>query len=311
MASLTHDEAVARAAAIRVDSYLLDFDLTRGDRIYRAASTISYTGGRTFVDVIPDRLISVTLDGNPLDVTVEDGRIALAAEPGPHEVTVVAEFAYTNTGQYMHRFIDPADGRTYVYAAMSLEAGGAVYACFDQPDLKAAYTVAMTVDPTWVAVANGAGTQIRPGRWEFATTKPLATYFTTVVAGPYHRIDARHDGIPIALYARASLAAHLEAQAPEIFRITAACFDRLHEMFGFRYPFGKYDQVFVPELIWGAMENAGCVNFRDEFIFTSAVTDAQREQRAIVIAHEMAHMWFGDLVTMRWWDDLWLNESFA
>ena len=316
MRNLTHDEAIARAAAITVDGYTLDFDLTRGERTYRSSSRIAFTVrpeyADTFVDVISDHVVGVELDGKPLEATIVDGRLALdALSAGPHEVVVVADMAYTNTGQFMHRFVDPADGETYTYAAMSLEAGGAVYACFDQPDLKAPYTVTMTVDPGDVAIANGAGTETEPGRWTFTTTKPLATYFTVVAAGPYHRIDAVHDGIPISLYARASLAAQLEAQAPEILAVIAACFDRFHDLFGIRYAFGKYDQVFVPELGWGAMEGAGCVTFRDEYVFTSAVTEAQREDRAVTIAHEIAHMWFGDLVTMRWWDDLWLNESFA
>ena len=316
MPSLTRIEAVARAAALRVDAYDVDLDLTRGDRVFGSNSTIIFTcpddGTTTFLDVKPDRLVSVVLDGRQLDVAAVNGRIPLVdLGAGTHELIVVADMAYTNTGQGLHRFIDPADGETYVYAAMFLDEASSVYACFEQPDLKAPYTMRATVDPLWSAVANGAGEQVAAGRWEFATTKPLATYFVVIAAGPYFQVDAEHDGIPMALYARSSLAAELTAQAPEIFAITAACFDRYHEMFGVRYPFGKYDQAFVPEFTMGAMENPGCVTFRDDFIFTSAVTTAEREQRAIVIAHEMAHMWFGDLVTMRWWDDLWLNESFA
>ena len=317
MPSLTRDEAAQRAAAIHVTGYELDFDLTTGDRVFRSVSRIRFAvtadATTTFVDIRPDRLIRATLDGADLEAAVaDDGRMTLTALPaGSHELVVVADMAYTNTSQGLHRFTDPADGETYVYSALFLDQASRAYACFDQPDLKAPFTVTMTVDPRWVAVSNAAGVQVSPGRWEFATTEPLATYFTVVAAGPYHRVEAVHDGIPLAVYGRASLAAHLDAQAPEILAITAACFDRYHELFGVRYPFGKYDQAFVPEFSAGAMENPGCVTFRDEFIFTSAVTDAEREHRAVVIAHEMAHMWFGDLVTMRWWDDLWLNESFA
>jgi aminopeptidase N len=317
MASLTRDEAAARAAALHVDAYDVDLDLGCGDRVFRSTSTIRFTstesGAPTFFDVKPDKLNSVTLDGWPLETAaLEDGRFPLAhLNDGVHELVVVADMAYTNTGQGMHRFVDPADGETYVYAAMFLDEACSVYACFEQPDLKAPYTVRVTSDARWSVVANGAGTQVEPGRWEFATTSPLATYFVGFAAGPYHRVGSEHDGIPLALYARASLAAELDAQAPEILAITAACFDRYHEMFGVRYAFGKYDQAFVPEFTLGAMENPGCVTLRDDYIFTSAVTDAERENRAMVIAHEMAHMWFGDLVTMEWWDDLWLNESFA
>ena len=317
MPSLTRDEAAQRAAAVHVTAYELDFDLTIGDQIFRSESRIQFAvtadATSTFVDIRPERLVRVTLDGRELEsALVDDGRMALTGLPaGPHELIVVADLAYTNTSQGLHRFTDPADGETYVYSAMFLDQASSGYACFDQPDLKAPFTVTMSVDPRWVAVSNAAGTQVSPGRWEFATTEPLATYFTVVAAGPYHRVESVHDGIPLAVYGRASLAASLDAQAPEILAVTAACFDRYHELFGVRYPFGKYDQAFVPEFSAGAMENPGCVTFRDDFIFTSAVTDAEREHRAVVIAHEMAHMWFGDLVTMRWWDDLWLNESFA
>jgi aminopeptidase N len=315
--SLTHTEAVARAAAIRVDGYDIDLDLTTGDRIYRSTSEITFTcrarRASTFLDVHPDRLLRATLDGADLDVdALIDGRLPLAdLGDGEHRIVVVAEMAYTNNGLGLHRFIDPADGQAYLYAMTFLDAAPQMFGCFDQPDLKAPVTMSVTADPSWVLAANGAGAQTAPGRWEFATTKPLATYFTTLLAGPYHVLRSTHDGIPLGLYVRASLASQLDAQAPEIFAITSACFDQFHERFGLRYAFGKYDQAFVPEFTAGAMENPGCVTLRDEFIFSSAVTDGEREHRAMVIAHEMAHMWFGDLVTMRWWDDLWLNESFA
>ncbi len=317
MDSLTHDEAIARAAAIRVDAYDIDLDLTVGDRIFRSTTTINFTcrepDASTFLDIKPQSLSGISLDGDQLPVAaLADGRYPLAGlSQGTHEIVVVAEMAYTNTGEGLHRMVDPADGNVYLYATTFLDAAPQVFACFDQPDLKAAVTMRVTADPAWTVAANGAGAQVSPGRWEFTTTPPLATYFVTVVAGPYHVVRSEHDGIPLGILARASIASHVDQQADEIFQLTAACLDRFHELFGVRYPFGKYDHAFVPEFNAGAMENPGCVTYRDDFIFTSAVTDNEREERANVIAHEMAHMWFGDLVTMRWWDDLWLNESFA
>jgi aminopeptidase N len=317
MPTLTHVEAIARAAAIRVDAYDIDLDLTGGDRVFRSTSKINFTCTQpdtsTFLNVLPDAFLSITLDGAALDVAALDaGRYPLSGlEPGGHEIVVVADMAYTNAGQGLHRFVDPADGLAYLYGMAFLDAAPRIFGCFDQPDLKAPVTMRVTADPAWTLSANGAGTQVEPGRWEFETTKPLATYFVTLVAGPYHVVRSEHDGIPIGIFARTSIGPSLDEQAPEIFELTAACLDRFHELFGVRYPFGKYDHAFVPEFNEGAMENPGCVTYRDEYIFTSAVTDAEREERANVIAHEMAHMWFGDLVTMRWWDDLWLNESFA
>jgi aminopeptidase N len=314
--SLTRAAARERATSIHVDGYEIDLDLTRGDEVFGSRATITFTaaGDRrsTFAEVRPAVLRSVTLNGVPLDpATAQDGRLALP-DLAVHNVLVVdAEMAYTNTGQGMHRFIDPVDDRPYVYAANFLDQAPTVFACFDQPDLKAPFTVRVRTDPTWIVAGNGAATETEPGQWSLAATPPLATYFVTVIAGPYHSVTAEHDGIPLAVYARTSLATALNTQAAELLAITRACLDRYHELFGVRYPFGAYHQAFLPEFTMGAMENPGCVTLRDDYIFTSAVTDAEREERALVLAHEMAHMWFGDLVTMTWWDDLWLNESFA
>jgi aminopeptidase N len=322
MPSLTRVEAAERAALLSVDGYLVDLDLTTGDAEFGTTTTVRFTcarpGADTFVELRPAALHSATLNGRPLDVTaLDDNRLWLTDLATDNELVVRATMAYSNSGEGLHRFTDPADGAVYLYAQTFLDSAQRVFACFDQPDLKAPVTLTVTAPPEWTVLANGAAEQTGPaeqsgpGRWRFAVTRPLATYFVTLVAGPYHSRYTEHDGIPLGIHCRAALAEHLDRDADELFEITAACFDRYHELFGLRYPFGKYDQVFVPEFNAGAMENPGCVTFRDEFVFRSAVTEAQRTTRAMVIAHEMAHMWFGDLVTMRWWDDLWLNESFA
>ncbi|HKD99075.1 MAG TPA: aminopeptidase N [Micromonosporaceae bacterium] len=316
MPSLTRDEAVERASLITVDSYALDLDLARGAETFGSVSTITFTcrepGAATFVEVRPRELRSATLNGRSLDTgTLAGGRLPLPDLAADNVLVVDAEMGYTNTGQGMHRFVDPADGLVYVYASSFLDEAPGIFACFDQPDLKAPYRVTVAADPEWTVAGNGAATLESPGHWRLAGTPPLASYFVTLIAGAYHEVRDEHDGVPLRLYARRSLATHLDHQAPEILAVTRACLDRYHELFAVRYPFGTYGQAFVPELTVGAMENPGCVTFSDDFVFTSAVTEAQREDRAMVIAHEMAHMWFGDLVTMRWWDDLWLNESFA
>jgi aminopeptidase N len=315
MPSLTHVEAIRRASLIAVDSYHVDLNFTTGDQLFRSNVSITFrcsaTGAETFVDVKPAAVRAVTLNGLQIDPEVVDGRLTLRDLAETNTLVVDADMAYTNTGSGLHRFVDPADDAVYVYGASFLDDASRIFACFDQPDLKAPFTLRVTADPEWIVAANGAETQVAPGQWEFATTKPLATYFVTVIGGPYHVVRAQHDGIPLAIYARAALRPHLDAQAAQMFDVTRSCLDRYHELFGVRYPFGKYDQAFVPEFTMGAMENPGCVTFRDDYVFTSAATDSEHEERACVIAHEMAHMWFGDLVTMRWWDDLWLNESFA
>ncbi|HEY8471444.1 MAG TPA: aminopeptidase N [Natronosporangium sp.] len=325
MPSLTEQEAQARSKLLRVESYELALDLTgaadpprSGDgeaELFRSTTTIRFTatpGAETFAEVSPVSLRSARLNGVPLDpAALADGRLRLTDLQAENELVVDADFGYSHASEGMHRFVDPADGEVYVYAQPSIAQAPGFMACFDQPDLKAPVTVRVTADPSWLVRGNSEGKQLAPGQWEFDPTPPLATYLITVAGGRFHERRAEHDGIPLGLYARASLAEHLDRDADELFEITAACLDRYHALFGIRYPFGGYDQVFAPEFSWGAMEFPGCVLIRDELVFRSAVTDTEREHRAVLMAHEMAHMWFGDLVTMRWWDDLWLNESFA
>ncbi|MGK5444011.1 aminopeptidase N [Micromonospora sp. URMC 105] len=316
MPSLTRVEATARRALITVESYQVDLDLTGGGERFRSTVTIRFRatpGTDTFVEVKPARLLAVRLNDRDLDPgSLDDNRLPLTGLAGENTLTVTAEMAYSNTGEGMHRFVDPADGETYLYAMSFLDDVQRLFAAFDQPDLKAPVTLSVSAPPEWTVVANGQlAANPSPGRWEFAPTAPLATYFVSLIAGPWHVRRAEHDGIPLGVYCRRSLAAHLDADIDEIFTVTRQCLDRFHQLFSERYPFGKYDQAFVPEFNAGAMENPGLVTLRDDYVFRSAVTDTQREQRATTIAHEMAHMWFGDLVTMSWWDDLWLNESFA
>ncbi|MEU4680645.1 aminopeptidase N [Micromonospora sp. NPDC023737] len=316
MPSLTRVEATARGAAITVESYEVDLDLTGGAELFRSHVTIQFRavpGVETFVEVKPAKLLAVRLNDDDLDpALLTDNRLPLGGLRERNTLTVEAEMAYSNTGEGLHRFVDPADGETYLYAMSFLDDVQRIFAAFDQPDLKASFTLTVTAPPEWTVAANEQVVATpRPGRWEFAPTRPLSTYLFTLIAGPYHVRRDEHDGIPLAVYCRRSLAEHLDADAEEIFTVTKQSFDRFHELFAERYPFGKYDQAFVPEFNAGAMENPGLVTFRDDLVFRSAVTDTERERRATTIAHEMAHMWFGDLVTMRWWDDLWLNESFA
>ncbi|MQA25751.1 MAG: aminopeptidase N [Micromonosporaceae bacterium] len=316
MATLTRAEAARRAALLDVRSYCIDLDLTRGAEEFGSVTVIRFgcarPGADTFVEVKPARLRRAVLDGVELDPGELDGdRLPLRDLAAENELTVEADMAYSHTGEGLHRSVDPVDGETYLYAQACMDDAQRIFPCFDQPDLKAAVTLTVTAPPEWTVLGNGAGAQTSPGRWEMVPTPPISTYLVTVVAGPYHSIYTSHDGIDLGLHCRRSLAAHLEPDADELFTVTRQCFDRYHELFALRYPFGKYDQVFVPDFNAGAMENPGCVTFRDDLIFRSAASEAQRELRAMVVAHEMAHMWFGDLVTLRWWDDVWLNESFA
>jgi aminopeptidase N len=321
--NLTRDDARARAELVRVESYDVALDLTDGggkpsERTFRSTATIRFTateGAETFIDVIADRFHSVVLNGREIDVSdyrPEDG-IALTGLAADNTLVVDADLLYTNTGEGLHRFVDPLDGEVYLYSQFETADAKRMYACFDQPDLKAAFTFHVTAPDHWQVASNSRierADDLPAGKLlHFATTARISPYITALVAGPYHVVSDRHDGIDLGLWCRRSLARHLDAD--NIFEVTKQGFDWYHANFGVRYAFDKYDQLFVPEFNAGAMENAGCVTFNETYVFRSKVTDARYERRAETILHEMAHMWFGDLVTMRWWDDLWLNESFA
>ncbi|MFB7777243.1 aminopeptidase N [Streptomyces bauhiniae] len=316
MSVLTRDEAQARAEFLDVHRYTVDLDLTTGDETFGSRTAIRFTArtdGDTFVELKPAELRAVTLDGQPLDTDTLDGsRLPLKnLTAGEHELTVDAVMRYSRTGEGMHRFTDPTDGETYVYTQMFLDDVQRVFAAFDQPDLKSVFDLTVTAPEGWQVLANGVTEDLGGGRWRAATTPLISTYLVAVAAGPWHSVRTEHRGLPFGIHCRRSLAPHLDADADEILDITRALYDRYHEKFEEPYPFDSYDQAFVPEFNAGAMENPGLVTFRDEFVFRSAVTDTERQTRAMVIAHEMAHMWFGDLVTLKWWDDIWLNESFA
>ncbi|UXY26952.1 aminopeptidase N [Streptomyces sp. HUAS TT20] len=316
MSVLTRDEAQIRAQLLDVHRYAIELDLTTGDETFDSRTVIRFgvrTAGDTFVELKPAELRSVTLDGQPLDPeTLDQDRLPLKGlTAGEHELRVDAVMRYSRTGEGMHRFTDPTDGETYAYTQLFMDDVQRVFAAFDQPDLKAVFELSVKAPEGWSVLANGITEHLGEGRWQAAPTPLISTYLVAVAAGPWHSVRTEHRGLPFGIHCRRSLAPYLDADADEILDITRACFDRFHEKFEEPYPFDSYDQAFVPEFNAGAMENPGLVTFRDEFVYRSAVTDTERQTRAMVIAHEMAHMWFGDLVTLKWWDDIWLNESFA
>jgi aminopeptidase N len=330
--NLTRDEATARAAAVDVHAYTVELDLspdaTGDDRTFRSTTVVRFDGlggegnAGTFLDLIAPQVVEITLNGRSLDpATHFDGnRVNLPEIAAENELRVVADCAYMNTGEGLHRFRDPVDKGTYLYTQFEVADAKRVFACFDQPDLKATFQLTVLAPKQWEIFSNAVTPEPRPvpGRegdsvWVFDATPRMSTYITALVAGDYHVVRSEYRSgdvtIPMAVACRRSLADHLDAD--EVFDVTRKGFDFFLELFDAPYPFTKYDQLFVPEYNAGAMENAGCVTILEDYVFRSKVTDAAYERRAETILHELAHMWFGDLVTMKWWDDLWLNESFA
>ena len=324
VAEITRDETAQRAALLRVDSYDVELDLTGGPENFRSTSVIAFDcaqpGAATYADLIAEQVREITLNGASLDpaAVYAQGRIALTGLAARNELRVVADCGFAGDNSGLMRTQDSADDR--VYMSTQFEAAGArkVFACFEQPDLKAEFTFHVRVPEPWTVVSNqpasrptlaGDGSAV----WHFPATPRISTYLTAICTGEYHLVTDAHTTpsgqvVPLGVYCRRSLAEYLDAD--EIFAITKAGLDYFTGLFGTGYPFAKYDQVFVTDSP-GAMENPGCVTITEQMLFRSKVTDTVREVRADIILHEMAHMWFGDLVTMTWWNDLWLNESFA
>jgi aminopeptidase N len=322
-ANLTREETAARSAAVTVRSIRVELDLTgapeRARSGFPTTTTLEFdaTVGETWLDFIGESVDSVRINGEEIPVAYDGARIALTGLSASNVVVVSAIGAYSRSGEGMHRFHDPADDETYLYTQYEPADSRRVMACFEQPDMKASYTFVVDAPAGWEVLSNQAAVAVDAGvgvqRVEFAPTLPISSYITSIAAGPYSRVDGvweRGDQrIALGVLARRSLAQHLEAD--EILEITRQGLDFFTDAFAYPYPWGKYDQIFVPEYNLGAMENPGLVTFTEAYLSRGAATEAQRAGRANTILHEMAHMWFGDLVTMKWWDDLWLKESFA
>ncbi|MET9292610.1 aminopeptidase N [Streptomyces sp. NPDC003077] len=319
--NLTRDEAQQRARLLTVDAYEIELDLSGAQEggTYRSVTTVRFDAAEeadSFIDLVAPTVHEVVLNGAALDPAevFADSRIALPGlRAGRNELRVVADCAYTNTGEGLHRFVDPVDQQAYLYTQFEVPDARRVFASFEQPDLKATFQFTVKAPAGWTVISNSPTPEPRDDVWTFEPTPRISTYITALIVGPYHSVHSTYekDGrtVPLGIYCRPSLAEHLDADA--IFEVTRQGFDWFQEKFDYAYPFAKYDQLFVPEFNAGAMENAGAVTIRDQYVFRSKVTDAAYEVRAETILHELAHMWFGDLVTMEWWNDLWLNESFA
>ena len=327
--NLTRLEAADRSATVHTQTYDVTLDLTRGETVFGSSTTVRFTstpGSSTFIDLIAPVVHSISLNGRALDPAeiYADSRITLTELAADNELVVVADCAYMHTGEGLHRFTDPADGETYLYSQFEVPDSRRVFAVFEQPDLKASFTFTVTTPVSWTVLSNSPTPEPTPAKasdgsgdahtFAFAPTEPMSSYVTAIVAGPYVGVTDEYvagDGrtVPLGVYCRKSLAEHMDSA--EILDLTKRGFAYYENLFATHYAFTKYDQIFVPEFNAGAMENAGCVTHRDDYIFRSRPVEARVERRAVTILHELAHMWFGDMVTMTWWNDLWLNESFA
>ena len=330
-ANLTREEAVQRASVVSECDYRIALDLTSGASTFRTTSNVTFSatqGASTWLDFLGESVESVELNGEPIDVEWDGSRIQLPNLAAHNTVTVKAVGRYMNTGEGLHRFVDPADDEVYLYSQFEVPDARRMYPVFEQPDLKATFQFTVTAPARWQVLSNeptpepveaeatytGPNGLTEPAAtWTFAPTKKISCYITALVAGPYEvfrdEVHTRTGVVPLGVFCRKSLAEHLDAE--EIFDVTKRGFEFFESEFDQPYPFTKYDQIFTPEYNMGAMENAGCVTFTETYVFRAKVSEAIVERRALTVLHELAHMWFGNLVTMKWWNDLWLNESFA
>ncbi|MGA7148061.1 MAG: aminopeptidase N [Microbacterium sp.] len=322
--NLTRIEAQERRAIVATHSYEVALDLTQGAEVFTSRTVVRFSGtpgADTFIDLIARDVREISLNGRAIDpaTAFADSRIALSGLEAENELVVDADCLYTNTGEGLHRFVDPVDGEVYLYSQFEVPDSRRMFAVFEQPDLKATFQFTVTAPEQWQVVSNSPTPEAKKhgdggATWAFEATPRISSYITALIAGPYESTFSELTSssgrvIPLGVYGRKSLWQHLDSDY--IFEKTRQGFAYFEEKFDYAYPFAKYDQLFVPEFNAGAMENAGAVTFTEAYVFRSKVTDAVKERRVVTILHELAHMWFGDLVTMTWWNDLWLNESFA
>lgn len=321
--NLTRIEASTRAELLSVESYRIELDLTSSETTFRSKTTVKFdakAGSSTFIDAITETVHSITLNGESLPVSLADGvRIELPNLAATNELVVDADMFYMNTGEGLHRFVDPVDGEVYLYSQFEVPDSRRVFAVFEQPDLKATFQFVATTPAHWTVISNQTTPKpvtLADGKalWEFAPTPRISSYITALIAGPYvgetsSLVSSNGKTIPLGFWCRSSLKQYLDHDY--LFDITRAGFEFFEKTFSTPYPFEKYDQIMAPDFNAGAMENAGAVTFNEIYVFRGASSEAIQERRVVTILHELAHMWFGDLVTMRWWNDLWLNESFA
>ena len=320
--NLSRAEAADRSAHLKIHRYDVTLDVTTGEETFYSKSKVTFAcskpGYSTFIDAVGKRLISATLNGKSIEASEFTGQsLFLKDLQAENELVVEVEAIYSKTGEGLQRSVDPVDNEVYLYSQGETAFIRNMYPCFDQPDLKSTFDFTVIAPAHWEVISNNPVKNKSDvdgkKKWEFTTTPIMSTYITAVVAGPYAHVHDEYNGkkkIPMGIYCRKSLFQHLDAD--EIFLVTKQGFEYFERVFGLAYAFDKYDQIAVVDFNWGAMENAGCVTFREELlVFRSKVTERMYNARANTILHEMAHMWFGNLVTMKWWDDLWLNESFA
>ncbi len=323
--NLSKSEAFERSSLISAHTYNIEIDLRQvhDSELFRTSATILFDAGEdknSFIDVVAESVISINLNGQELDPTevYSDSRIELPALKNENKLQIVADFAYTNSGEGLHKFVDPVDGEVYLYSQFEVPDSRRVFPVFEQPDLKANFQFTVHGPKDWQVISNQPTPRPSDSKdhstWIFEETPRISSYITALIAGPYHvvrseLISSSGKTVPLGIFCRRSLQPFLDADY--LFEVTKAGFSFFESKFKTPFPFAKYDQLFVPEFNAGAMENAGAVTFTESYIFRSKVSDAVRERRVVTVLHELAHMWFGDLVTMKWWNDLWLNESFA
>ncbi len=319
-AYLSETEAMRRSARVSDVAYTLNFKLSN-EEVFQGSTTIDLNLLDNSADLTVDLNSAtinslkingkiVTPDYNQWFITIDKDDL----KKGNNRFEIDYSRQHSTNGEGLHRFKDPVDGKVYLYSHFEPAAAQQMFPSFDQPDIKATYKLNVTAPKDWYVISAQPETSITESdqnkRWDFPVTPKLSTYNFSMHAGPYKMWQDTTGKYPARLFARQSVAEQIH---PDMwFKFTRQGFEFFEQYFDIPYPFKKYDQVLVPDFLYGAMENAGAVTFDERsFLSRGSVSKGQQESLAQTILHEMAHQWFGNLVTMKWWNGLWLNESFA
>jgi aminopeptidase N len=320
-ALLKQAEAELRKKQVADVRYALDMDLPETDSPFQGTVRISFTfhpqNQPLRVDFARGKVESVKINGRTTKFEADDVALRLdekLLQPNAkNEVEIRYEHPYSKDGNGLYWFRDPVDQQAYTFTHFEPYAANSMFPNFDQPDLKATYQLKVKVPKSWTVVSSVRESKVTAAGdknvWEFPETLKFSTYLFSLHAGPYRVWEDKSFRIPLRLMARQSLAQYVPVDT--WFKTTRHGLDFLGKYMGYEYPFGKYDQVVVPDFNAGAMENVAAVTFSERFLVRGQRTQADEQSLAGTIQHELAHMWSGNLVTMHWWNDLWLNESFA
>jgi len=311
---VSHALAISRAEQLSKIRYQLSFAIKEQKATVDGTETLSFeskTDGDVLIDYRDGVLHSAELNGRPISIQTDNGHLSLAAIAGENTVKLSFTSSAAPAGKAITRYEDKDDGSEYIYTLFVPMDASMAFPCFDQPDLKATFLLDIEHPARWTVIGNTAASSKDETQTRFEETRPISTYLFAFAAGPFEAVRAKNTGEPT-VYVRKSQLARAEQEAPQVQQMAARGIRYFSEFFAQPFPFPKYDLVLIPGFPFGGMEHAGATFLNEDgILFRSMPTPSDYFRRNTLVLHETCHQWFGDLVTMRWFDDLWLKEGFA